>query len=228
VKDKDAIRVRGYRNGLYITVDDSVPDEELAERLIERLKSLGAFIKGAGVMLEVGTRTLDDDALRALQKAFQREYGLSITQLIARSDRTRHAADILRIRSVPTLLQPDVEDLASRSREPNTVTIRHTLRSGANERFLEGNILVLGDVNPGAEIVASGDIIVLGTLRGVVHAGAMGEEKAVVIALNLQATQLRIAQYIARAPEGVRRTGIHPEIASVENEQIVVRSFTGF
>lgn len=228
MKERDAILVRGFRNGLYITVDDSIPDEELGDRLIERLKSLGSFIKGSGVLLEVGARALDDDALRSLQKMFQREYGLSITQLIARSDRTRHAADILRIRSVPTLLQPEAEDLAARSREPNTVTIRSTLRSGANERFLEGNILVLGDVNPGAEIIASGDIIVLGTLRGVVHAGAMGEEKSVVVALNLLATQLRIAQYIARAPEGARRAGIHPEIASVEDEQIVVKSFSGF
>lgn len=226
MKEREPIHVRGFRNGLYITVDESVPDEELVERLHERLKSLGAFVKGSSVLLEIGARTLNDDALRSLQKMFQREYGLSISQLISRSDRSRHAADILRIRSAPTLLQPETS--TEQTREPNTVTIRNTLRSGAHECYLEGNILVLGDVNPGAELIASGDIIVLGALRGVVHAGAMGDEKALVIAFSLQPTQLRIAHYIARAPEGLRRGGFHPEMASVVEGQIVVRPFTGF
>ena len=61
--------------------------------------------------------------------------------------------------------------------------------------------MVLGDVNPGAEIVAGGDIIIFGALRGIAHAGASGNEDSVVVALQLQPTQLRISQYIARAPE---------------------------
>ncbi|MBM3215725.1 septum site-determining protein MinC [Candidatus Poribacteria bacterium] len=228
MKDREPIAVRGYRNGLYITIDDSIPESELAERIMARLEVLGSFIKGAGVMLEVGTRTLDDDALRTLQKLFQRQYGMTISQLIAGSDTTRHAAEILRIRAVPTLVRRGGEEDEPPSRNANTVTVRSTLRSGALERYLEGNILVIGDVNPGAEVIASGDIIVLGTLRGVVHAGAMGDENAVVIALNLLATQLRIAHCIARSPEGTRRTaGFHPEMALVEQGQIVVRPFTG-
>lgn len=228
MKSSEPIHVRGYRNGLYITVDDSVPTEEMGDRILQRIASLGSFIKGAGIVLEVGSHSMDDDALRALQKRFEREYGLRITQLITASDQTRQAAEILRIRAAPTLLhQRGINNPAEREREPNTVTTRHTLRGGALERYLEGGILVMGDVNPGAEVVASGDVVVLGTVRGVVHAGAMGDEGAVVIALNLNATQLRIAEHIARSPEGGRGRGIRPEIARIEGGQIVVSDFEG-
>ena len=229
MRAKEPILVRGYRNGLYITVDDSIPTAELGDRILARIASLGTFIKGASIVLEVGGRQLGDDELRDVQKRLEREYGLRISQLITASDKTRSAAEILRIRAVPTLLdQRDPSAMIDRPREANTITVRHTLRAGALERFLEGNILIMGDVNPGAEVVASGDIIVLGTLRGIVHAGAMGNEDGVVVALNLQATQLRIAQYIARSPEGGRVVGIRPESASIEDGQIVVKEFTGF
>ncbi len=228
MRANEPIHVRGYRNGLCITVDDSVPTEEICERVLGRIASLGSFIKGASIVLEVGSHSLDDDALRAMQKRFEREHGLSISQLITASDETRQAAEILRIRAAPTLLQQRGIDLTEgREREPNAITIRSTLRGGALERYLEGSILVMGDVNPGAEVVASGDIVVLGTVRGVVHAGAMGDEGAGVIALNLNATQLRIAQRIARAPEGGRKAGVRPEIARIEEGQIVVSDFDG-
>ncbi|GIX06725.1 MAG: putative septum site-determining protein MinC [Candidatus Poribacteria bacterium] len=229
MRQKEPILVRGYRNGLYVTVDDSVPTEELADRIVSRLARLGSFVKGAPLVLEVGQRSLNDEELRQIQKQLDRQYGLRIVQLVSGSDATRSAAEILRIRAVPTLFDHRVEEPpALRAREPNTITIRHTLRAGASEQFLQGSILVLGDVNPGAELVASGDIIVLGTLRGVVHAGALGDEGAVVIALRLLATQIRIAGHIARSPEGEREARPYPEIALVEKEQIVVRRFEGF
>lgn len=228
MRANEPIHVRGHRNGLYITVDETVPTEEICERVLGRIASLGSFIRGASIVLEVGSHSLDDEALRAMQKRFEREHGLRISQLITASDETRQAAEILRIRAAPTLLkQRNVDPNAGRAREPNAITIRSTLRGGALERFLEGSILVMGDVNPGAEVVASADVVVLGTVRGVVHAGAMGDEGAVVIALNLNATQLRIADRIARAPEGGRKTGIRPEIARIEDGQIVVSDFEG-
>jgi septum site-determining protein MinC len=100
---------------------------------------------------------------------------------------------------------------------------RRTLRSGQQLRH-PGSITVIGDVNPGAEIVAGGDIVVWGKLRGTVHAGAMGNETAVVCALDLAPTQLRIAQYIARSPEGRRRKPT-PEVARVRDGKIVAESW---
>jgi septum site-determining protein MinC len=73
--------------------------------------------------------------------------------------------------------------------------IKRTLRNGRTIHS-DGHVIVLGDVNAGAMIIAAGDVIVWGKLRGTVHAGARGDESAVVCALYLAPTQLRIAGYI--------------------------------
>jgi septum site-determining protein MinC len=76
--------------------------------------------------------------------------------------------------------------------EEPTLYLRKTLRSGQKVVFA-GNVVLLGDLNPGAQIEADGDIIVMGQLRGTVHAGAEGDDSSTVIASSLRATQLRIA-----------------------------------
>lgn len=74
-----------------------------------------------------------------------------------------------------------------------------TLRSG-DHRHVEGSLLVLGDVNPGAQIRATGHVLVWGRLRGTVHAGCMGDRAASIVALHLHPLQLRIADQVARGP----------------------------
>jgi septum site-determining protein MinC len=103
-----------------------------------------------------------------------------------------------------------------------TLYHRGTLRGGQALHNL-GNLVVIGDVNPGAELVASGDIVVFGALRGVAHAGAQGDRSARVIALELAPTQLRIATLIATSDAGTRARG--PEHASIVDERIVVVPF---
>jgi septum site-determining protein MinC len=77
----------------------------------------------------------------------------------------------------------------------------------------------LGDVNPGAEIVASGCVVVWGRLRGTVHAGAEGDETAVICALDLSPMQLRIASHVATAPQDNDKP--QPEVASIKDDQII-------
>ncbi len=84
--------------------------------------------------------------------------------------------------------------------EETAFYFRGTIRSGQSLEF-PGNVVILGDVNPGAYVIARGDIIVMGRLSGVVHAGAEGEERAVVIGTSFNPPQLRIAQYIGRPPD---------------------------
>jgi septum site-determining protein MinC len=104
----------------------------------------------------------------------------------------------------------------------STLYHRGTLRGGQALHNL-GNIVVIGDVNPGAELVASGDIVVFGALRGVAHAGAQGDRGTRVIALELAATQLRIATAIASGDAGAKPRG--PEHASIAGDRIVVVPF---
>lgn len=108
--------------------------------------------------------------------------------------------------------------------EETAFYFRGTVRSGQSLEF-PGNIIILGDVNPGAYVVASGDIIVMGRLHGVVHAGAEGEERAVAIGMNFRPSQLRIAQYIGRpADEGPRTRKKRPqaEKAYIKDGAIVI------
>jgi septum site-determining protein MinC len=83
-------------------------------------------------------------------------------------------------------------------------------------------VVVVGDVNPGAEIIAEGDVLVWGKLRGLVHAGARGNSNAIVGALTLAPTQLRIGSLIARAPEDKRNRNAPAEIARIKDGRIVV------
>lgn len=103
--------------------------------------------------------------------------------------------------------------------------IHATLRSGQKIET-DHSLIVFGDVNSGAEIVAGGDIIVLGTLRGVAHAGAYDETGGgrVIFALNLQPTQLRIGTVISRSSSDVSQKV--PEIARVEDGIIMVETYS--
>ncbi len=82
--------------------------------------------------------------------------------------------------------------------------------------------MVFGDVHAGAEIVAAGDVLVFGHLRGVVHAGAAGAETARVCAWRLEPVQLRIARMIARSPDRGDEPSIAPEVARIEGGQVVI------
>ncbi len=106
-----------------------------------------------------------------------------------------------------------------------------TLRSGQVLRKAE-SIVVLGDVNPGAQVISAGDVMVWGRLRGVAHAGAAGNKKAVVAAIEFSPTQLRIAGVAAIAPENKKPgRGLkfwkkpperRPEVAYIADGRIVV------
>ncbi|GGK88542.1 septum site-determining protein MinC [Deinococcus radiotolerans] len=108
-----------------------------------------------------------------------------------------------RIRA-PRVSVPTPAPAASAMPEPapaRTEIITHTLRAGYHREF-PGSVIVLGDVNPGAEILAGGDVIVVGALRGVAHAGLGGHADAIVWARPIASTQIRIGDAVARAPEG--------------------------
>lgn len=99
--------------------------------------------------------------------------------------------------------------------------VRRTLRAGQRVDH-DGSVVVFGDVNAGAEIVAGGDVLVFGHLRGVVHAGAAGAETARVCAWRLEPVQLRIGRMIARSPDRGEAPAFAPEVARIEGGQVVI------
>lgn len=101
-----------------------------------------------------------------------------------------------------------------------------TLRSGVEVRH-PGTVIILGDVNPGSSVIADGDIIIWGRVRGFVHAGARGKRECLIMALQMEPTQLRIADSVARAPENPPAQ-FFPEVAYVTNEGIRIAKALGF
>ena len=108
--------------------------------------------------------------------------------------------------------------------------IKSTFRSGQSLEH-HGDVVVLADVNPGAEIRADGDVVVLGSLKGWVHAGASGDNKAVIIALELPSARFQIGKYQGIAPTTARRqpksSASGPKIAYVRSRSIHVAPFAG-
>ena len=98
------------------------------------------------------------------------------------------------------------------------VLVQRTLRSGHNINYF-GHVVILGDVNPGAEIIAGGNVVVWGRLRGTVHAGADGNQDAVICALDLSPVQLRIADQISVAPPKKKKS--QPEIARLLDNRVI-------
>ena len=216
------VHFHGTRSGLLVRFDGEEDFERLKERLAERLDSAQKFFHGSAITLDVGNRILTTEQLLEIEAMFTSRYGIRVLQVVngAEAEEKPARPDGERPRAAAGARAG--EDLSV----GDTLLLRRTVRSGQRIAY-DGNVVVLGDVNPGAELVASGDVLVLGALRGVVHAGARGNERAVVLAIRLQPTQLRIANVIGRAPDDGANGASGPEIARIKDGEIVIDPYTG-
>lgn len=107
------------------------------------------------------------------------------------------------------------------TRGERLLIVQKHLRSGQKVEH-NGDVLVLGDVNKDAQVIATGNIIVMGKLRGIAIAGALGDEKAVVVALEMEPQQIRIGRKVAIMDEEERKSPGYPEIAKIEDGNIIL------
>ena len=219
------VELKGFRDGMRLIIDPEATIEQIEQAIAERMANLGDSLSGMTMNMDLGSRSLDDKELVRLKNLLNENYGLEIKQIIGDAQDDTRRTEAPQIAGVPALHGEErvYNQLAPMDEE--TRFIRHTLRSGQIERALEGNMVILGDVNPGAEVVAAGDIIVLGTLRGVAHAGALGNTSSVIFALNLLPTQLRIGRFITRAPAEQQRQHQRAEVARVLEDAIIVEEY---
>ena len=223
-ESRPTVELKGFRDGMRLIIDPEASMEEIEQAITQRMASLGDSLSGLTMNIDLGSRSLDDEELIHLKQLLNENYGLEVKQIIGDSQDEPKRTEEPKIAGVPALHSEErVYDQLSQLNE-ETRFVRHTLRSGQIERALEGNMVILGDVNPGAEVVAAGDIIVLGALRGVAHAGALGNTTSIIFALNLLPTQLRIGRFITRAPaEQLQHQ--RAEIARVLEDAIVVEEY---
>ena len=212
------LQIKGLRDGLLVTLGDA-PWPDLQSVLIEHIDDQPSFFQGARLALDVGVQVLRVAELSALRDQLS-ERGIALWAVLSESPTTEQTAQNLGLATRISKPRPDEARPAAHEPpdENAALWVRQTVRSGNRIEF-PGPVVVLGDVNPGGEIIAGGSVIVWGRLRGVVHAGAAGDEKAVVCALELAPTQLRIAGEIAVSPKKEGKS--QPEVARLKDGHLV-------
>lgn len=244
------VALRGTRDGLRIQLGEGEWASVLSDLTTQLDRPQAkSFFRGALVSIDAGRRVLSGAQIQTLGELLtEREMMLMVLTGSAAETRALAAElNLLPAAPVPVpvpLPEPPPVEVEPLSEVPDpaiarafavprldptempALLVRRTVRSGQVVRFAQ-HIVVYGDVNPGGEVIAGGDIIVWGKLRGAVHAGAFGDEQAVVGALYLAPTRLRIGNLIARAPDEKKKRTPSAEIARIRNERIVVESWTG-
>jgi len=233
MSERLSIAFQGTKSGLVIAVDTELSFDQLMVNLDRKLVSSGSFFSDASVVVKLGERSLDEKNLKTLCKTITDQHNLHITSLSTTSAETAAAAEILGIPAIGngTAASPpnsttaraySLKQRTSHRTNDNLPTdlLRTTVRSG---QFYEtaGHLVILGDVNSAAEIVAAGDIIVFGALRGTAYAGATGAQDAIIVALKLRPQLLRIAGIAARPQDAIKTAG-SAEFAFIEDQQIVI------
>jgi len=212
--------IKGIKEGILITFDDQ-DWQNARERLFAKINEKQAFFQGAQVVLDVGNSVLGTKALEDIRTDLSNQ-NISLIGVLSHSMVTKEAAQrlglITKLEKPKTKTDQQLKPLDTVLSGEAAVFIHRTMRSGFKVSY-QGHVIVLGDVNPGAEVVATGSVIVWGHLRGTVHAGAEGDQAAVVCALDLSPTQLRIASKIAITPKD--QTDPKPEIARIFEDQII-------
>lgn len=223
------IAIKGTRSGLLLTLEPETPFSDLLSALAERLAEAPTFFRGASLTVDTSRRNLRVSERVQLEKLLA-YYQMSVTSLemmsAAREAKTTIALPVEEP-FVEAPSGPPLQDTLQAQRDPrdshDTLFLRRTVRSGQAIHH-PSNVVVLGDVNPGGEIVAGGDVLVWGVLRGMVHAGYPNNEFAMVCSLCLSPVQLRIAHLLSRPPEGFEAQP-RPEVATIREGQIVVETW---
>ena len=230
----EAVNFKGNKDGIVLLLDLRVEFESLCQMIVQKLWNSRSFLgEHTALIVNSGQTALDSGQQLALKvllqslghevKYFVPEMAVSKPKEPAHSEKQEAAVPekqqepkTEKTIELPAGLGDAIHYLAE-----GALVVRKNVRSGQNISY-DGTLIVFGDVNAGAELVATGHILVLGTLRGVAHAGCRGTKQAIVYANHMNSLQLRIADLIARAPDGESNERHVPEIARIIDNQLVI------
>jgi septum site-determining protein MinC len=220
------ISIKGRADGLVVEIGKGSWSEILAA-LDDRLQQSASFFRNARVAVDLGARAATEAELTPLVDLLK-AHGLTPGAIRTSTERTFQAA--LALGLTTTLESAEGAPVADAA----PAVYRGYLRSGHRLQRKE-SILVIGDINPGAEVSSEGDVLVWGRLRGVVHAGSGGNSRAIVAALDMEPTQLRIADVMTIGPDPRpgqpgkwfwRRSATkRPEIARIVDDAIALEEW---
>ncbi|MBI5352578.1 MAG: septum site-determining protein MinC [Chloroflexi bacterium] len=207
------VQIKGIRDGLLATFSDA-PWEDQRIALLTQIDERSAFFQGARLAMDVGSQILKVNDLVDLRDQLS-ERNVVLWAVVSESSTTEQTSQLLGLATRISKPRPEEKQFSDTVTDDTALFVNKTLRSGTRIEY-PGHVVVLGDVNPGAEIVAEGNVIVWGRVRGMIHAGAKGNRSAFICALDLSANQLRIADEISAMLKPQKDP--RPEVASINSE----------
>lgn len=208
--DKQVI-VKINKYGIEVHLDSRVPFEELLLSVEKKFQDASNFFKGTAMAVSFLGRVLSEEEEDRLMEVISDNADIDIVCVIDYNEEKEAA-----YRSV---VEQSLEETDKREGQfyRGTLGKRQVLES-------DTNIIILGNVELGAKVIAKGNVIIVGSLYGSVHAGAAGDETAFVVALSMQPKQLRIGDIVAKRQiifqENVAISG--PKIAVVDGHRIYI------
>jgi len=208
------VQIKGIRDGLLATFVDAEWEDQCAA-LITQIDDRPAFFQGARLAINVGSQVLKVNDLVDLRDRLSERY-VALWAVVSESPVTENTSQLLGLATRISKPRPEEQvHAADAFTEDTALFVGKTLRSGKRIEF-PGHVVVMGDVNAGAEIIADGNVVVWGRVRGMIHAGAKGDRSAVICALDLSATQLRIAEEVSATLKPQKDP--RPEVVSINGE----------
>lgn len=211
IEETPSVRIKGVGNSLWVTIAPDTPVEliqaELA-RLFEPFKHLSGTTR---VVLDTGACQGNDDRRRQISAYLKDAFNLN--EIITPLEKDRGEEKRFRIKNSRSIISQHHSD---------TLVLSGRVRSGQSVHAKK-HLIIMGDVNPGCELIAGGDILVIGSLCGTAAAGQPDNRDAIILALDFRPIQIKIGEVVAAGlPAGGQGT---PEFAHLENGVIVVDDY---
>ena len=223
----ESVVFKGSRRGISMVIDSEMDFEDLCMLIKQKLLQAKDFLGDRKKLIINSNERLLSEAEQLALKILLLSLDYEVEEFVSTAEKT-HDEEPIEIKLPEGLegrlggnLSSQKEKLETYYADGSTLIIRKNIRSGQSIDF-DGTLIIFGDVNAGAEIRATGHILVMGTMRGLAHAGFGNNEEAVVYANRLLPVQLRIADLIARAPDNEEMDSDRPEISRISDGNLLI------
>ncbi len=225
------VTIKSNKYGINLILDEQVPFPELLQIIAEKFKESGSFFKDALMSVSFEGRTLTAKEEQAIADAIMANSAIRIASII---DSNKDLEELMKERvesyqeqQAAAVYVPAPEMADTNIAQPIAGFYKGNLRSGQTLECAS-SVTLIGDVNPGANIISDGNIVVLGSLKGNACAGASGDENCFIFALDMRPIQLQIGDLIAKSPDKDKDSGRVRKRAKADNSpysaQIAVAS----
>lgn len=211
IEQSQPVRIKGVGNSLWVTIAPDAPFELIQTELARLFKPLKHLAHSAKVVLDTGAGQGSDERRRQISRYLKDVFNLN--EIITPKQKKREDVKRFKMKNSNTILSQHRND---------TLVMAGRVRSGQTVQAKK-HLIIMGDINPGCELIAGGDILIIGSLLGTAAAGQPNNRDAIILALDFRPIQVKIGEIVAA---GLPSTGQGaPEFAHLENDAIVVENY---